>query len=416
MKTFFILFACFLTILVFTEAESNIFCIHGKWAHYRKGDGHFGVAQIDPFLCTHLIYTFFGIDSEANIFSRDVWLDLEENYGLGNINKLIKLKEVNSELKILAAIGGWFEGSKAFSDIADNANLRKRFVKNSLHFLQRYNFDGMYLDWQHPGHREGSRPTDREAFTLLVRDLAHALHPKHYILAALVAPEQYTAESAYKIPRLSKYLDFVILKTFDMHGFWGEKIGNNSPLYAKAWEENQELLQNINAGVFYWLERGTPSQQLIVGVAAYGRGFKMLADGNVPGSPHSGPSNPGPYTNDSGILGFNELCEKRLTENWQDFWDEEQKVPFSTREDQWIGYDNEESLRIKARFVKSFKLGGLLLNSIETDDFKGFCGRGIFPLLNAIIAALNETSVDSAQGDRKVCVNVMETSGNHLPN
>lgn len=33
-------------------------CYYTNWAGYRPGDGKFSVQDIDPNLCTHLIYSF----------------------------------------------------------------------------------------------------------------------------------------------------------------------------------------------------------------------------------------------------------------------------------------------------------------------------------------------------------------------
>ncbi|XP_059619537.1 chitinase-3-like protein 1 [Phlebotomus argentipes] len=410
MKTFLMFFTGIVITVASPETEKKIFCTHGKWSHYRSGNGQFGIDQIDPSLCTHLIYTFFGINTDAEIVIRDTWLDLEDNYGLGNLKKLSKLKEINPNLKTLAAIGGWSEGTEAFSKVANDPVKRGIFVKNCMDFVEKYDFDGLDLDWEYPGQRDGNKTTDKEAFTLLVKELATALHSKKLLLTALVAPERYSFNVAYDIPQISKHLDFMKLKTYDMHGSWGSKIGNNSPLYAKAAENNMEKLMNMHTGVFDWINSGAPAEKLIVGVSTYGRGFKMISrDKNTPLSPHGGASEAGPYTSDPGMLGYNELCEKRLTEAWKDHWDEEQMVPYTTRGDQWIGYENEESLRIKARYIRMYKLGGIMVANIETDDFKGFCGRGKFPLLNEVKKALKEKS-PYAPRERKVCINTIKFS------
>ena len=39
-------------------------------------------------------------------------------------------------------------------------------------------------------------------------------------------------------------------------------------------------------------------------------------------------------------------------------------------EDKWVSYDNERSIRLKADFAWEKKLGGVMVWSIETDDFK----------------------------------------------
>lgn len=37
-------------------------CYVGTWAVYRPGRGSFTIENIDPTLCTHLIYSFVGLN------------------------------------------------------------------------------------------------------------------------------------------------------------------------------------------------------------------------------------------------------------------------------------------------------------------------------------------------------------------
>ncbi|XP_055681662.1 acidic mammalian chitinase-like [Lutzomyia longipalpis] len=410
MKIFFSICALSVTLVALAavevppENQKKVFCVHGKWSAYRKGDGHFGIEQINPLLCTHLVYTFFGIDANGEMVIRDPWLDLEENDGQGNLRKLIRLREINPDLRILASVGGWIEGSDNFSEVSHDGEKRKAFVRSSINFLEKYRFDGLDLDWEYPGRREGSKMSDKEAFTKLVKDLHDAFKSKGLLLTAMVASEQHNAAISYDIPQISKYLDFIKLKTYELHGFWSPNIGHNSPLYGKSWEKNVDRFLNIHSGVRYWLESGAPAEKIIVGVPLYGRGFKMVnEEDNVIGSPHLGPSDPALHTNDAGFIGFNELCEKQLTEQWEEHWDDEQLVPYTTRGDQWIGYDNEESLRIKANYVRRYKLGGIMVGNIENDDYLGICGKGLFPLLREINRALEDKSSDQVIKSNKTC-------------
>jgi chitinase len=54
----------------------------GSWANYRLGEGKFVVEDIDPNLCTHIVYAFAKLENNK-ITPFDPWLDLEDGGGLG---------------------------------------------------------------------------------------------------------------------------------------------------------------------------------------------------------------------------------------------------------------------------------------------------------------------------------------------
>lgn len=101
-------------------------CYYGSWAVYRPGDGKFPVEEIDPFLCTHLIYGFAGLGHDNRIRSLDSWNDLKDNYGKGAFLRFTTgLKAKNPKLKTIIAIGGWNEGSMKYSAMAESPSSRK---------------------------------------------------------------------------------------------------------------------------------------------------------------------------------------------------------------------------------------------------------------------------------------------------
>lgn len=102
---------------------------------------------MDPYLCTHYIYTFAGLGYDNRIRSLDPWNDLKDNYGKGAFERFTGLKKINPRLKTLIAIGGWNEGSIKYSAMAADPNARSTFVKSTVDFLKLYNFDGLDLDW-----------------------------------------------------------------------------------------------------------------------------------------------------------------------------------------------------------------------------------------------------------------------------
>lgn len=104
---------------------------------------------------------------------------------------------------------------------------------------------------------------------------------------------------------------------------------------------------------------------------------------NWPGAACIEGGSAGIYTGQIGFLGYHEICEN----NWQTVFDDESKSPYAFQGDQWIGYDNVESIEIKMKLVESRNLGGAMTWSIETDDFRGVCGES-YPLLKAMNRAM----------------------------
>ena len=59
--TIFLFFSTFAISMVSAKNENKaIMCYFGSWSTYRWSYGHFDVEDIDPFLCTHIVYGFAG--------------------------------------------------------------------------------------------------------------------------------------------------------------------------------------------------------------------------------------------------------------------------------------------------------------------------------------------------------------------
>lgn len=125
-----------------------------------------------------------------------------------------------------------------------------------------------------------------------------------------------------------------------------------------------------------------------MGVPLYGRSFTLQDSSRTsPGSPSTGPGSAGAYTREAGMLGYNEICENFKQGGWNVKWDDTQKTPYAFKDRQWVGYDNEESIQVKGDYVNNKGLGGIMIWSIETDDFRGICGQD-YPLLRKINAVV----------------------------
>ncbi|CAL4096918.1 unnamed protein product [Meganyctiphanes norvegica] len=192
-----------------------------------------------------------------------------------------------------------------------------------------------------------------------------------------------TIASAYDVPTIAESLDFINLMTYDFHGAWEKQTGHNTPLSVRPSETGKWRFFNLESSVSTWLSLGAPAHKLVLGLPTYGRTF-TLADVTSTGldAPSTGGGKAGRYTQQQGILGYYEICS--TIGDWDMFFDENVAAPWAVKGNQWIGFDDAESITIKSKWGKSLGLGGAMIWSLETDDFRNICGQGSFPLLSAI--------------------------------
>jgi len=357
------------------------------------------VSNLDPNLCTHIIYSFAALDSSTDkIKSLDPWLDLGEgdHTGLRGFRDTTDLKRRNPKLKVTLAIGGWNEGSPKYSKMAADPEKRRSFVKSVVKILRDYGFDGLDLDWEYPGKRGGG-PEDKENFVLLIKDLKKALKPNGLILTAAIGAAPGTIDVAYDIKEMYQYLDLVHVMAYDYHGSWDEKTGHNAPLHPKPYATGNDLEFTIEYTWNHLKSKGAVASKTVMGVPFYGRTFHLINphDSRM-GARATKQGFSGPYTKENGFLGYNEICEMMSQDkSWTRKWDENCQAPFVYNGIKWVGYDDPESISKKVEFAMGEGMAGIMVWSVDTDDFLGKCGTR-FPLLTSINQALVESEKSKA--------------------
>ncbi|XP_013408939.1 chitotriosidase-1 [Lingula anatina] len=365
-------------------------CWFTNWAQHRAGGGRFGPQDINPYVCTHIFYAFAKVQWDGRAFT----LRQTEPNDPDNMEQVVKLKLRNKDLKVLLAVGGWSHSLKVFNEMSKTSETRRKFLTNAIAFLLQYGFDGLDYDWEYPGDVDrGSPPETKQYFADLVKETrlrfqeeaANTGKERLLVTASVGVTDEVIAEG-YDIPVMSRYLDWTNLMTFDLHGAWDGILGHHSALFSKS---GRLATLNIDSIVKNWIGKGYEPSRLLLGVATYGRTFTMSqTNAHHPGDSAIAPGAAGPYTNMNGILGYNEMC---VVGGWDESFDYETMVPHAYNPDtrQWVGYDNQESIALKAQYACNTGLGGMHVWALDMDDFNGAsCRGGKYPLLTAALIAL----------------------------
>ncbi|XP_074035115.1 chitinase 6 isoform X2 [Leptinotarsa decemlineata] len=377
-------------ILEASSKEMRVVCYYTNWSIYRPGAAKFSPQNINPYLCTHLVYAFGGFTKDNTLKPFDKYQDIEK----GGYAKFTGLKTYNKNLKTLIAIGGWNEGSSRFSSMVANPERRKELVKNVIKFLRLNHFDGLDLDWEYPAFRDGGKPRDKENYANLVQELREEFErefektgrPRLLLTMAVPAGIEYI-NKGFDVPKLTKYLDWMNILSYDYHSAFEPAVNHHAPLFPLE-EDNEYNFDgdlNIDHTIKHYLKLGAQPNKLVVGIPTYGRSYTLFnPDAFEIGSPADGPGSMGEATRENGYLAYYEICDYVKNQDWEvDQPNPDAMGPIAFKEDQWVGYDDESIVRKKAEYVAENGLGGIMFWAIDNDDFRGTCHGKPYPLIEA---------------------------------
>lgn len=171
--------------------------------------------------------------------------------------------------------------------------------------------------------------------------------------------------------------------TYDFHGSWNDFTGIHGAMYPGPHDTTAVSQEwNVQSSINWWISNGAPRSKIIVGLPSYGRTFTLANPAqNAVNSPSSGPGNPGEYSIEAGFMTYMEICQRIYQRGWIQTRDSTQMVPFAFSGNQWVGFDDLQSINYKLDYIIRENLGGSMWWSLESDDFRNLCGHGTFPLL-----------------------------------
>ncbi len=263
-----------------------------SWRNGANGMPTYLAADVPWESISHINYAFghVGADWEVSIGNPNdpnnaatsmTWDHLGPNYYMdekwsfkGHFNLLNSYAKQHG-VKLLVALGGWAEtggywgegrngipvdeigrnfngGFYALTNDVDTGAVRHdriaTFAKSAVDFLRTYDFDGIDIDYEYPtSMSDAGMPEDWsisnrhrgelwEGYMALMEALRVELDKAgeedgvHYLLT-IASPSSGYLLRGFEGFQALKYLDFVNIMSYDLHGAWNHFVGHNAPLF-----------------------------------------------------------------------------------------------------------------------------------------------------------------------------------------
>jgi chitinase len=331
--------------------------------------------QIDARLLTRINYAFANIANGRMVAGY--------RFDTENFAYLNGLKKENPSLTVLVSVGGWL-WSTNFSDVSLTRESRRIFVQSVIDFLDRYDLDGLDVDWEYPGMPGAGhpfRPEDKRNFTALLKDLRgefkrHGSKTHHVLFLTFAAGASEEFITHTELGKLQKYVDTVNLMAYDYYEPTSSRItGHHAPLFSNPADPAHI---SADASVQNFEKAGVSAAKILLGVPFYGHTWS-----HVPESNHGlyQPGQPAPQ----GYASYAALTGSIGTSGFTRYWDSISSVPYlyDPVNQTFVSYEDPESLAHKGEYVLAHGLAGIMFWDYESDP----SGR----LLGAVNQALNRT-------------------------
>jgi chitinase len=308
-----------------------------------------------------------------------------------NIPALVALKKENPSLTVLVSVGGWL-WSGNFSDMALTEQSRQLFIQSVIEFLDRFQLDGLDIDWEYPGQVGAGnrfRPEDKQNYTTVLKEVRQRfdaeekrMHRKLYLTIAAGGTTEWLEHT--EMGEVQKFVDTINLMAYDYYEPSSDATtGNHAPLYTNPADPKSI---SGDKSVQEYEEAGVPASKIVLGVPFYGHVW-----GNVPDKNHGlfQPGKPIPNT----FAQYGNIASTMLNHGFTRYWDAAAAVPYLYNPDKkiFVSYEDPESLALKCRYVKDHKLNGIM--------FWDYAGDPSGSLLDTIDRSLEKNQI--AQGGSK---------------
>ena len=291
--------------------------------------------------------------------------------------QLIELK--NSGIRVLMVIGGVSSDNlRALTVLSNQDDTRAKLVKSILDLVERYNFDGVDMDWEYPGTSglDGyTTDIDKVNLNKLMRDLRAGLDKMQdeggspYILSAAIpatswGSARYQFKATKTIGGLNDYCDYINMMSYDSNN--ESYCTHLAPVYTSS--QSHDYKFGCVYGVNQFTSMGLDKTKIILGAACYGKAYKV--SGTVSGT-YPALNNAGTLTQIDGIDGsfktgtmyYSAIVEVTKTSGWKQYIEKTSSGKivgaylYNSTKNIYITYDSVETVVAKCEYAKANGMG-----------------------------------------------------------
>lgn len=297
------------------------------------------------------------------------------------VHEVNELKANNTRI-IVSLNGAVSDGQINFYNITRDETLLATLIDNVCDMVEKYNFDGVDIDWEY----NSNYPTEKTYYTKLVTGLYNELASRQddggtpYMLTAAIPGTSWgTSTNRYDYEVLNTYLDYINVMSYDLNE--PNYTTHLSPLYTPSSANSYSF--SLDYAVSRFESLGFPAEKLILGCAGYGKLYKITGTINssatyvglgLSGTLTQYANTVGSYA--SGTLFGNAIITLKNTGNFKEYHNYNNSGKFvgsylySESESLFVTYDSLFALEEKYKYAANLEGTGLMCWSYteNTDD------------------------------------------------
>jgi chitinase len=245
-----------------------------------------------------------------------------------------------------------------------------------INYVKANDYDGIDLDWEFPDSEASAQGLIRMiALLRQAIDKLSADTGREYLLTRAVGGAWAYTHIPTEVFRDN--FDFLNVMCYDCTGPWAELAGHHSPLTAST-KGAKHNIATAEQTLRHWLdERGLPASMLVMGMPAYGRGFRGV---EMFGTVERNSDAHTTYT-------YADL-DRKMAEGWT-VKRMDNGAPWLVAPDgsEIVGFDDPESIRMKTRWAVGKGLAGVFFWEATQDRLTD----NTHPLIEAAAEMLEST-------------------------